>query len=118
MALMPVNCWKNCNATAMMSWGRFLESMRLRKGCLTSLAMRLASTSSRYSGSTLSVPRIFLRTAFPSSSLPRSIKLLGVSTTKSAPTVKSNAGTPANPRESLQPQPPSILYKHKYYCYY
>ncbi|KAJ0883704.1 hypothetical protein HanPSC8_Chr10g0424751 [Helianthus annuus] len=74
--------------------------------------MRLASTSSRYSGSTLSVPRIFLRTALPCSSLPRSIRLLGVSTTKSAPIVRRIAGTPANPRESLQPQPPLILKKH------
>lgn len=94
----------------MTSWGRFLRLRRFLKGCLTSLATRLASTSSKNSGSTLSVPRIFLSTAFPSSKRPRSMRLLGVSTTKRAPTVRRSAGIPAKPRDSLHPQPPSILY--------
>lgn len=98
-----------CKATAMISWGRLLRMRRFLKGCLTALAIRLASTISKYSGSTLSMPRIFLSTALPSSWCPRSIRLLGVSTTNKAPTVSRLAGTPANPRDNLQPHPPSIL---------
>lgn len=93
----------------MTSWGRFLRLRRFLKGCFTSLAIRLASTSSRNSGSILSVPRIFRSTAFPSSRWPRSMRLLGLSTTKRAPTVRRSAGMPANPNDSLQPQPPVIL---------
>lgn len=96
----------------MIIWGRFLRLRRFLKGCLTSFAMRLASTSSKNSGSTLSVPRIFLSTAFPSSKRPRSTRLLGVSTTNKAPTVSRTAGIPANPRDSLQPHPPFILFLH------
>lgn len=94
----------------MTSWGRFLGLMRFLKGCFTSLAIRLASTSSKNSGSTLSVPLIFLRTAFPSSKRPRSMRLLGVSVTIRAPTVRRMAGTPANPSDSLQPHPLVILF--------
>lgn len=113
------NAQKNMNwtlkltwrATEMISWGRFLRLRRFLKGCLTSLAMRLASTSSLNSGSMLSVPRIFLSTAFPCSKWPRSIRLLGVSTTKRAPKVRRPAGMPAKPNEILQPHPPSILFR-------
>lgn len=98
-----------CRAMEMMIWGRFLRLRRFLNGCLTSLATRLASTSSKNSGSTLSVPRIFFSTAFPSSVRPRSMRLLGVSTTNKAPTVRRTAGIPAKPRDSLQPHPPLIL---------
>ncbi|KAL3828805.1 hypothetical protein ACJIZ3_017607 [Penstemon smallii] len=40
---------------------------RFLKGCFTCLATRLASTSSKNSGSTFSVPRILLSAFFPSS---------------------------------------------------
>ena len=93
----------------MTSWGRFLRLRRFLNGCLTSLATRLASSNSWNSSSMLSVPRIFLSTVFPSSKRPRSIKLLGVSTTNKAPKVSRTAGIPANPRDSLQPHPPLIL---------
>lgn len=99
-----------CMQTAMTSWGWFFLIMIFLKGCLTSLATRLASTSSKNSGSTFSTPRIFLSTAFPSSKRPRSIKLLGVSHTMMAPKVRRSAGMPANPNDSLQPHPPLILF--------
>lgn len=38
------------------------------------------------------------------------MRLLGVSTTTSAPTVRRSAGIPAKPRDSLQPHPPEILH--------
>lgn len=39
----------------------------------------------------------------PSSSNPRSIRLLGVSGRKMPPNVSTKAGTPASPRDTLQP---------------
>ncbi|WVZ12139.1 hypothetical protein V8G54_016669 [Vigna mungo] len=112
IALMPVNCWNTWSAMEITICGLFLRLRRFLKGCFTSLATRLASTSSKNSGSTLSVPRIFFSTAFPSSKRPRSMRLLGVSTTSKAPTVSISAGIPANPRDSLQPHPPLILLFH------
>ncbi|KAF7041709.1 hypothetical protein CFC21_051462 [Triticum aestivum] len=103
MALMPVNCWKIWRSTAMTSWGRFRRWSRLRNGCFTSCAIRLASTISLNSGSTLSVPRMRLSTALPSSRWPRSMRLLGVSVTKSAPRVSIAAGMPASDSDSRQP---------------
>ena len=102
-----------CKATAMTSWGRFLRLRRFLNGCFISRATRLASTNSKNSGSTLSIPRIFLSTALPSSRRPRSMRLLGVSTTIRAPRVRRPAGIPAKPRDSLQPHPPSILCIHE-----
>ncbi|CAM0872023.1 unnamed protein product [Alopecurus aequalis] len=103
MALIPVNCWKIWRSTAMTSWGRLRRCRRFRNGCFTSCAIRLASTISLNSGSTFSVPRIFFSTALPSSRRPRSMRLLGVSVTKSAPRVRSPAGMPARDSDSRHP---------------
>jgi len=99
-----------CNITAMINGGRLWRLMRLFKGFLTVLATLLALRISWNSGSTVSTPRIFFSTAFPSSSKPLSIRLLGVSCTSRDPIVSISAGTPAKANDILHPYPPLILH--------
>ena len=105
MALIPVSCWKIWSMMAMTRGGLLRGRSRLRKGCFTSLAASLAARISSNSGSMFVVPRIRLRTDFPSSRRPLSIRLFGVSVTRKEPTVRSAAGTPARPRDKRQPHP-------------
>nr|GMD61410.1 hypothetical protein DM860_006244 [Ipomoea batatas] len=57
---------------------------------------------SSYSFSTFSTPLIFFRARKPSSFLPRSIKLVGVSTMIREPKPRKMEGTRATPRDTLQ----------------
>lgn len=103
MELMPVRIWNAGMHTAITSCGRLRRSRMLRNGCSIVLASSLASTMSVNSASTSDVPRMRSSTRRPSSTIPRSIRLLGVSGRSRPPTVMSSAGTAARPSDRRQP---------------
>uniref|UniRef100_A0A0A9GN13 GSVIVT00005628001, HT7 n=1 Tax=Arundo donax TaxID=35708 RepID=A0A0A9GN13_ARUDO len=103
MELMPVRIWNAGMHTAVTSCGRLRRSRMFRNGCSMVLASSLASTMSVNSASTSAVPRMRSSTRRPSSTCPRSIRLLGVSGRHSPPTVINSAGAAARPSDSRHP---------------